>query len=105
MNGGDCIRITRSRIAKEVSKKFDIPYRIAADITAEVFEIIKREVSAGNEVMVAGLGKFFLKKREAKRVTDLSRGGYLTIPAMSVPVFVPSDSFRYINSQESDNET
>lgn len=55
--------------------------------------------------MVAGLGKFFLKKREAKRVMDLSRGGYLTIPAMSVPVFVPSDSFRYINSQESDNET
>ena len=80
---------------KEVSEKYGIPYKLAKNITDDIFAAIKREVRAGNEVRIMNFGKFFANKWDERKAKNFAKGGAeMTIPPRMVPAFVPSEHFK-----------
>ena len=71
----------------------------------DVFDLIKSEISEGNEVRITNFGKFFMREYKPKTVRNFAADDSMQIPARTVPVFVPSDSFRYLKSKEINDET
>ena len=59
----------------------------ASDIVNEVFDLITKALSKGEDVVITGFGTFSAKKRAARQGVNPKTGEKISIPAMTVPKF------------------
>lgn len=69
-------------IASKTSSKKE-----AAEIVNEIFDLITKALSKGEDVVITGFGTFSAKKRAARQGVNPKTGEKISIPAMTVPKF------------------
>jgi len=86
--------MTKEELCVRVAELNDIESKAASRRVVEhIISTIKEEVTAGNEVQVTGLGKFYPQKQEARSgVSPL--GGKWSKPATTLPKFKASKAFK-----------
>jgi integration host factor subunit alpha len=65
-----------------------------ANVVDSVFEIMKDELSKGNDVMISGFGKWVVKKKTARVGRNPKTGEQMPIDARTVVTFKSSDKLR-----------
>lgn len=93
----------KSDLVKLLSDKCDTPELQTKIIVDGVFNAIANELLAGGKVIIHGFGTFGTKLRNARSVNDLQNGGRFITPAVVVPYFKPSISFK--NAVKSTQDT
>ena len=93
------IKVNKSDLIKAVAKKHGIPVSRTRDIVNDLFELIRNEVAAGNDVCVAGFGRFFLKHKQSHPAWNISAGKKICLPERNIPAFTPADSFKYMEAE------
>jgi integration host factor subunit alpha len=59
-----------------------------------VFELIKKSLESGDDVLISGFGKFMVKKKAQRRGRNPATGGDLTLDARRVVTFKCSPVLR-----------
>jgi integration host factor subunit alpha len=59
-----------------------------------VFELIKKSLESGDDVLISGFGKFIVKEKAQRRGRNPATGGDLTLDARRVVVFKSSGVLR-----------
>lgn len=66
----------------------------ASQIVEGIIEAIITSVSKGNDVDLAGFGKFMSVKRAARTARNPRTGEEVNVPAQNVPKFRPAKAFK-----------
>jgi integration host factor subunit alpha len=59
-----------------------------------VFELIKKSLESGDDVLISGFGKFIVREKAQRRGRNPATGGDLTLDARRVVVFKSSGVLR-----------
>jgi len=59
-----------------------------------IIESITKTLKQGEEVSIAGLGTFSVKRREARQARNPHTGETVDVPAMNVPKFKPAKGLK-----------
>ena len=86
--------MTRKDLIEAVAIKCSIPIKSAAAVVNATFQIIRDELSVGNEVKALRFGKFGFKNRVAREGVNPRTREPIQIPARKVPTFTASKSFK-----------
>lgn len=60
----------------------------------KIFELIKKTLESGDDVLISGFGKFMVKKKAPRRGRNPATGGDLTLDARRVVTFKCSPLLR-----------
>ncbi|MDB5259990.1 MAG: nucleoid DNA-binding protein HU-beta, DNA-binding protein HU-beta [Candidatus Nomurabacteria bacterium] len=66
----------------------------AEEVVDTVFGTITKALSQGDEVAIAGLGKFTVKMRKARDARNPKTGETVKVPAMKVPKFSAAKALK-----------
>ena len=59
--------LTKSHLVERISQENDVDKTRAAKIIESLFEIIKKKLEQGEDVLVSGFGKFCVKEKSQRR--------------------------------------
>ena len=79
--------MTTTDLIRDVAKHSDLPKNKTKLIVAEVFNVITRELVAGNSVNILGFGTFEVSHRAARKGTNPRTGETIDLPASKLPYF------------------
>ena len=79
--------LTKHRIAEQIQNELGFPKNQSVEITETLLEIIKSSLASGEDVLVAGFGKFCLKEKAARKGRNPATGETIQIPAKTVVKF------------------
>lgn len=85
--------MTKAEVIAEIAEKTGIE---KADVSATVekfFEVVRDNMSKGNNIYVRGFGSFINKKRAKKVARNISKNTAIIIDEHYVPAFKPSKEF------------
>ncbi|MCL2850808.1 MAG: HU family DNA-binding protein [Firmicutes bacterium] len=77
----------------QLSEKINLPKKITNDIVDEFSALIMQSLKSGDEVGLS-IGKFQLKKRDARIGTNPLTGQRIVVAPKVVPSFKPSKTFK-----------
>lgn len=66
----------------------------AYDVVETVLQLIKNSLGNGNDVLLSGFGKFYVKDKSARRGRNPLTGDVLMLDARRVVTFKPSGKLR-----------
>ena len=66
----------------------------AYDVVETVLQLIKNSLGNGNDVLLSGFGKFYVKDKSARRGRNPQTGDALLLDARRVVTFKPSGKLR-----------
>ena len=66
----------------------------AEQVVDTVFDSIVKTLSKGDEVAIAGIGKFVVKMRKARVARNPKTGETVKVPAMKVPKFSAAKALK-----------
>ena len=66
----------------------------AEEVVDTVFNTIVKTLSKGDEVAIAGLGKFVVKNRKARETRNPKTGETVKVPATKVPKFSAAKALK-----------
>jgi len=66
----------------------------ASDSVETVLQLIKNSLEKGNDVLLSGFGKFYVKDKSARRGRNPITGDVLMLDARRVVTFKPSGKLR-----------
>ncbi|MDD5358391.1 MAG: HU family DNA-binding protein [Candidatus Nanoarchaeia archaeon] len=81
------MNITKAELSKMLAKTLHKDPVEAKKIIETLTNIIKREVGQGNDVIIRGFGRFYLKWKAAKKGRNISKGTFIDIPEHFDPEF------------------
>ncbi len=86
--------ITKTDLVDKVAAATEITKAEATKVVAAVLDAIKDELAAGNEVNIAGFGKFVVRDRAARTGKNPATGEAIQIPATKAPAFVAGKALK-----------
>jgi DNA-binding protein HU-beta len=86
--------MNRKELVGAVASKTGLTLRAADEAVGAVFDLIVREVAAGESVVVPGFGTFEARDRAAREGRNPQTGAPMSIPAGRVPAFKAGAGFR-----------
>ncbi|WP_026389700.1 HU family DNA-binding protein [[Acholeplasma] multilocale] len=86
--------MTKKELIEEILKNEDISKAQCEGIVSSVFEQIANELAAGNEVSIAGFGKFAISARAAREGINPSTGEKINIAASKSAKFKPAKQLK-----------
>ena len=66
----------------------------AYDVVETLLQLIKNSLENGNDVLLSGLGKFYVKDKSSRRGRNPQTGDALMLDARRVVTFKPSGKLR-----------
>lgn len=88
--------LTKKDIVEQIHTKTGIPKQVLAEMIAAVFDSIKKEILAGNNVKVANFGALKLRAKRARPGRNMRTGEPVEIAPRSVVSFKASRHLRTI---------
>lgn len=79
--------MTKQELAQKVAESADLDNTKAKAAVDATFEAIAKELSSGNEVAVAGFGKFGVSQRSAREGRNPATGATIQIAASNAAKF------------------
>ena len=86
--------MTKIDITESIREKFGIPKKDCVQIVESIFEIIKDDLTSGNDVMISGFGKWTVNAKKARKGRNPQTGEVLMIDARKVVTFKPAGVLR-----------
>lgn len=86
--------MTKEKLAEAIVKRINCSKKDAYEAVNVIVDEITKALSKGQEVAIAGLGKFVVSKRKARAGRNPKTGEKISIPAMKVPRFKPAKSLK-----------
>lgn len=86
--------MTKQELAQKVAEKADLNNSEAKSAVDAVFEAIADELSSGNEVAVAGFGKFSVSERSAREGRNPATGETIQIAASNAARFSAASGLK-----------
>ena len=83
----------KSDFVRQLSQKINMPKKVTSEIVDEFSALIMNALKSGDEVGLS-IGKFQLKKREARIGTNPMTGQRIVVAPKVVPAFKPSKTFK-----------
>ena len=88
--------LRKKELADLLYEKLEFSKKECVPIVESVIDIIKEEVSKGNEVLISGFGKWSVKKKNARVGRNPKTGKTMTIDARKVVTFKSSEKLRSV---------
>ena len=86
--------MTKADLVEEVYNKIGLPKNEVAKYVETVLEILKDELSEGNDVNVSGFGHFKVREKKARIGRNPQTNEKITIKERRVLTFKPSQVLR-----------
>lgn len=86
--------LNKAILAEKIAEEFSIDRTLAKSYVETFFRILVDRLAEGGSVKLAGLGKFFLREKNARPGRNMQTGEQMTISARRVVVFHPSGTLN-----------
>jgi integration host factor subunit alpha len=86
--------LTKINLVEMIYSGLGMSKQECANVVDSVFEIMKDELSKGNDLMISGFGKWVVKKKTARVGRNPKTGEQMPIDARTVVTFKSSDKLR-----------
>jgi len=94
--------LTKVHIVEELFAKGGFTKAQSAQIIDTLFELIKRTLENGEDVLISGLGKFSVKEKQPRKGRNPQTGEPMKLPAKKVVTFKCSAVLRARMNGEDD---
>jgi DNA-binding protein HU-beta len=85
--------LTKADVVSEVASRTGLEKVDVQEVVETFFNVLKTNMSEGNNVYFRGFGSFVVKRRAQKIGRDIARNRSKVIPPHYVPTFKPSKAF------------
>lgn len=86
--------MTKKELVSAMAEKTEQTKVKTAEMLDALIEVVSETLSNGEEVAIAGLGKFEVRERAAREGRNPQTGETITIAASKVPVFKASKTLK-----------
>jgi integration host factor subunit alpha len=86
--------ITKAHLADSIHDQLRLPKNQSIQTVESIFEIIKKTLENGEDVMITGFGKFFVKEKKKRRGRNPATGEDLMLGSRRVVGFKCSGKLR-----------
>ena len=86
--------ITKAHLTDSIHNQLGLPQNQSVQVLESIFEIIKKTLENGEDVMITGFGKFFVKEKGERRGRNPATGEDLMLGSRRVVGFKCSDKLR-----------
>ena len=86
--------MTKADIIEKVKNRIGGKRKNSQDLVESVFELLKTTLESGENVKIAGFGKFEVKQKKDRRGRNPQTGESITIKARRILSFKPSTLLR-----------
>jgi len=86
--------MNKSDLIKVVAEQVGLTQKDVAAVVDTLIEVTTKALAKGNEVAVAGLGKFVVKNRAARTSVNPRTKEIVEVPASKAPVFKAAKALK-----------
>ena len=86
--------LTKADIVNAITENLRYPKKKSIETVETLLEIIKGTLSAGEDVLVSGFGKFCVRKKKERRGRNPAKGGELMLRPRTVVTFKCSGKLK-----------
>ena len=86
--------LTKDHIVNSIRGQLDLPKTKSTELFESILEIIKTTLENGEDVLISGFGKFFVKEKGNRRGRNPQTGEDLTLESRRVVSFKCSPVLR-----------
>ena len=86
--------ITKAHLADSINDKLRLPKNQSVQAVESIIEIIKKTLENGEDVLITGFGKFFVKEKKKRRGRNPTTGEDLMLGSRRVVGFKCSGKLR-----------
>jgi integration host factor subunit alpha len=86
--------ITKDTLVQELSYRMGYPKTRAKEIIDSAVEIMKSSLESGEDVLISGFGKFYLRDKNARKGRNPRTGEDIILPARRIVKFSASGNLR-----------
>jgi integration host factor subunit alpha len=86
--------LTKDNLIQALYDQAGLSKQKARTTVDTVFELVKKELESGEDVLISGFGKFIVRKKEARRGRNPQTGQDLTLEPRRVITFKCSPRMR-----------
>ena len=86
--------ITKAHLADSIHYQLDLPKTKSSDLIESILEAIKTTLASGEDVMITGFGKFYVKEKRKRRGRNPQTGEDLMLRSRRVVGFKCSGKLR-----------
>lgn len=86
--------MTKKELVSAMAEKTEQTKVKTAEMLDALIEVVSETLSNGEEIAIAGLGKFEVRERAAREGRNPQTGETITIAASKVPVFKASKTLK-----------
>ena len=92
--------LTKAQIVESIQNQTGFPKNKSSDIVESLLEIIKSTLASGEDVLVSGFGKFYVKEKAERKGRNPATGEDMMLEPRKVVTFKCSGKLRdRINGQ------
>ena len=88
------VTLTKQNIVEQVYNEIGFPKNQSIEIVESLFELIKKTLASGEDVMISGFGKFCVKEKTERKGRNPATGENLMIGPRKVVTFKCSGKLR-----------
>ena len=85
---------TKHDIVEQVYNEIGFPKNQSIEIVESLFELIKKTLASGEDVMISGFGKFSVKEKKERKGRNPATGESLLLKPRKVVTFKSSGKLR-----------
>lgn len=86
--------LTKNDIIEKITNGMGFPKKQSVEVIENLLEIIKSNLTAGEDVLISGFGKFCIKEKAARRGRNPATGKDLMLKERRVVTFKCSGKLR-----------
>ncbi len=86
--------LTKAKIAETIQEQLGFPMKKSVDLVEELLELMKKNLSEGDDILISGFGKFSVKQKMERKGRNPATGEDLILPARKIVTFKCSSVLR-----------
>jgi integration host factor subunit alpha len=86
--------LTKAKIAETIQEQLGFPMKQSVELVEELLELMKKNLSEGDDILVSGFGKFSVKQKMERKGRNPATGEDLILPARKIVTFKCSSVLR-----------
>jgi integration host factor subunit alpha len=88
------VTLTKAQLINSICSKTGLTRSRAAEAVETLFEVTKKTLEDGEDILISGFGKFCVKEKDARKGRDPRTGNDITLESRKVVTFKCSYAFK-----------
>ena len=88
------MKLTKARVVEQIQSNIGLPQKESSEVVETLLEIIKSTLESGEEILISGLGKFYVNEKNARKGRNPATGADMMIKPRRVVTFKCSAGLR-----------